>query len=183
MCPLIGHVPRKLAVKVRREPSTDKRPSVACSRSSERERLDSSRGHASSRRTQRPPRKAVSVASISQNWDNRVGATCPGRRRETAALGRVLQARFLELSRGGQGGHGQRSRHRPVWRNGADSEAVEGARSWRAGNRRVARWQRVSGLCTRSGSRRRCTSSMRSRRSLRLASGPPNETSTSLPSD
>jgi len=34
-----------------------------------------------------------------------MGATCPGRRRETAALGRVHQARFPELSCSGQGGH------------------------------------------------------------------------------
>jgi hypothetical protein len=40
------------------------------------------------------------VVGISQNWDNRPGATCPGGRRETAALGRVSQARLPELSRG-----------------------------------------------------------------------------------
>jgi phage-related protein len=41
-------------------------------------------------------------------------------------LGRVLEARFPELSRDGQGGHGQRPRHRAVWRDRANGEALEG---------------------------------------------------------
>ena len=51
---------------------------------------------------------------------------------------------FPELAGGGQGGHGQRPRHRAVRRYRADGEALEGARSGRAGGRRIARRKRLS---------------------------------------
>jgi hypothetical protein len=98
------------------------------------------------------------IALLSQNWDNREGATRPGCRREAAALGRVLQARFLELPRGRQGRHGKRPRHRAVRWNRAYSEAVEGARSGRAGDPSSRTTATRIGRCTRSGSRKPCTS-------------------------
>ncbi len=59
-------------------------------------------------------------------------------------MGGIVQARFSELSRGRKGGYRKRPRHRAVRWNRADSKAVEGTRPGRAGNRGVARRERVS---------------------------------------
>ena len=119
---------------------------------------------------------ATCLARLSQKWDNYEGATCPGCRRETAALGRVLQARFSELSCGGQGGRATLSvsRSSAVLRRRRSRGRGSVRACWRSSSRTTeTRIER----CTRFASRKPCTSCTRFRRNLRPASRRPSEMS------